>query len=229
MPRKTFVAGEILTAADVNTNLMDQAVMSFAGAAARGSAIPSPTEGMVTYLEDSNFLSVYNGTGWKDALGLAGGIVQVVSTTKTDTFSASVASGGISDEVTGLTAAITPRSSSNKVLVMFSLALSSSGNNKGMEPILLRGGSEIDGARGASEGNRVRVSAGAFSNNLRLATAANFFLDSPNTTSATTYSFKLHNGDSSSNTVYLNRSGTDSNTTEFVRSVSTITLLEVTA
>jgi hypothetical protein len=54
MPRKVFVAGEILTAADVNTNLMDQAVMVFDDSAARGSAIPSPIEGMVTYLKDTD-------------------------------------------------------------------------------------------------------------------------------------------------------------------------------
>lgn len=63
MPRKVFVAGEILTAADVNTNLMDQAVMSFAGSAARGSAIPSPTAGMVTFLSDVNRLERYT-TSW---------------------------------------------------------------------------------------------------------------------------------------------------------------------
>jgi hypothetical protein len=54
VPRKVFVAGEILTAADVNTNLMDQAVMVFDDSAARGSAIPSPIEGMVTYLKDTD-------------------------------------------------------------------------------------------------------------------------------------------------------------------------------
>jgi hypothetical protein len=54
-----------LTAADVNTNLMDQAVMSFAGTAARGSAIPSPVEGMVSYLSDVDRLQVYT-TAWED-------------------------------------------------------------------------------------------------------------------------------------------------------------------
>jgi hypothetical protein len=64
MPRKTFVAGEILTAADVNTNLMDQAVMVFADSAARGSAIPSPSEGMVTYLSDVNLVEAYTGAAF---------------------------------------------------------------------------------------------------------------------------------------------------------------------
>jgi hypothetical protein len=64
MPRKTFVAGELATASDVNTYLMDQSVMTFASAAARTTAIPSPTEGMVTYLEANDHLSVYNGSAW---------------------------------------------------------------------------------------------------------------------------------------------------------------------
>jgi hypothetical protein len=64
MPRKVFVAGEILTAADVNTNLMDQAVMVFDDSAARGSAIPSPSEGMVTYLKDTNLVEAYTGAAF---------------------------------------------------------------------------------------------------------------------------------------------------------------------
>jgi hypothetical protein len=46
--RKTFVAGDILTASQVNEFLMDQVVQVYAGTAARGSAIPSATEGMVS-------------------------------------------------------------------------------------------------------------------------------------------------------------------------------------
>ena len=64
MPRKVFVAGEILTAADVNTNLMDQAVMVFDSSAARGSAIPTPSEGMVTYLKDIDELQKFDGSAF---------------------------------------------------------------------------------------------------------------------------------------------------------------------
>ena len=64
MPRKVFTAGEVLAAADVNTYLMDQAVMSFAGTAARGSAIGTATEGMVTYLADSDSFEFFDGTSF---------------------------------------------------------------------------------------------------------------------------------------------------------------------
>jgi hypothetical protein len=68
MPRKVFTAGEVLAAADVNEFLMDQTVMSFAGTAARGSAIGTATEGMVTYLNDSDSLQIHNGTTFAEAL-----------------------------------------------------------------------------------------------------------------------------------------------------------------
>jgi hypothetical protein len=70
MPKKTFTAGEVLTASDVNTFLMDQSVMTFADSAARGSAIGTATEGMVTYLEDTDGLELWNGTAWT---GVGGG------------------------------------------------------------------------------------------------------------------------------------------------------------
>lgn len=64
MPRKTFVAGTLATASDVNTYLMDQSVMTFATPAARNTAIPTPTEGMVTFQASNDHLTVYNGTDW---------------------------------------------------------------------------------------------------------------------------------------------------------------------
>jgi hypothetical protein len=72
MPRKVFTAGEVLAAADVNSFLMDQTVMTFAGTAARGSAIGTATEGMVTWLNDQNALQVYDGTAW-NGLAASGG------------------------------------------------------------------------------------------------------------------------------------------------------------
>jgi hypothetical protein len=44
---------------------MDQAVMVFAGTAARSSAIGTASEGMVSYLSDSNALQFYDGADWQ--------------------------------------------------------------------------------------------------------------------------------------------------------------------
>jgi hypothetical protein len=61
--RKEWSPGDTLTAAEVNGFLMDQMVMVFAGTAERGSAIPSPSAGMVSYSTATGFV-VYDGTAW---------------------------------------------------------------------------------------------------------------------------------------------------------------------
>jgi len=61
---KTFASAEVLTAANVNNYLMEQAVMSFADATARDAALTSPEEGMVAYLQDVNSVTVYSGSAW---------------------------------------------------------------------------------------------------------------------------------------------------------------------
>jgi hypothetical protein len=75
MPRKVFTAGEVLAAADVNNFLMDQTVMTFAGTAARSSAIGTATEGMVTWLNDENALQVYDGSQWNGLAASSGNAI----------------------------------------------------------------------------------------------------------------------------------------------------------
>lgn len=67
--KKTFVAGAVLTASDVNTYLMDQAVMRFATASARSTALPTPSEGMMSYLDSTNAVEVYDGASWVGVTG----------------------------------------------------------------------------------------------------------------------------------------------------------------
>jgi hypothetical protein len=62
--RKIFTAGDVLTASDVQSYLQDQAVMVFAGTAARSSAIATPSEGMVAITTDTDELQYYNGSSW---------------------------------------------------------------------------------------------------------------------------------------------------------------------
>ena len=61
---KVFTIGEVLTAANVNTYLMEQSVMVFDDAAARTAAIGTASEGMITYLKDTNAVEVYDGSAW---------------------------------------------------------------------------------------------------------------------------------------------------------------------
>jgi len=61
---KVFTNGSVLQASEINDNLMKQAVSVFSNAAARTAAITSPVEGQMTYLEDTNELSIYNGSSF---------------------------------------------------------------------------------------------------------------------------------------------------------------------
>ena len=66
---RLFVAGEVLTAAQVNTYLQDQVIAVFANTAARtaaygGAGEPTLAEGMFSYLSDTNAFEYYNGAAW---------------------------------------------------------------------------------------------------------------------------------------------------------------------
>ena len=67
MPYKSYVTGDILTAADANDNFMEQTIATFANSTARGTAITSPNEGQYSYLADTNMTEIYNGTNWVSA------------------------------------------------------------------------------------------------------------------------------------------------------------------
>ena len=60
---KDFVTGEVLTAADVDSYLM-QGIWVFASAAARDAAVTSPQEGNFAYLKDTNVTTYYTGSAW---------------------------------------------------------------------------------------------------------------------------------------------------------------------
>ena len=99
---KLFNTGDVLTAAQVNTYLNEQTVMVFASSAARTSALSGVlAEGMVSYLQDTNAVEVYNGSAW---VGLASD--QTPLTTKGDifTFSTVDARLGVGANGTVLTA-----------------------------------------------------------------------------------------------------------------------------
>ena len=70
---RVFQPGEVLSAATVNTYLMDQAVCRFATAVARDAAFGAPgnaenlpvlSEGRVCYLDSTNVLQYYSGSSW---------------------------------------------------------------------------------------------------------------------------------------------------------------------
>ena len=65
MPYKDFTVGQVLTSAEVDDYLMRQAVMVFDDSTARGTALGTVvSEGMVSYLKDTDVVEQYNGTAW---------------------------------------------------------------------------------------------------------------------------------------------------------------------
>jgi hypothetical protein len=71
--RKTFVQGNILNASEVNTYLMDQAVMRFATTSARDTALTGlVSEGMVCYVSADDNLYLHNGINWKAIANVTG-------------------------------------------------------------------------------------------------------------------------------------------------------------
>jgi len=164
-----------------------------------------------------------NATCSGTATGFGGGkILQVISDTKTDTQSFQSQSFST---ISGLSVSITPSSTSNKVLVHYSISVSC--NNYGMFN-LRRAGSEI--LRGDADGNRTRCTfESGVMNQYEMQICSGTFLDSPSSTSALTYDIQCATPDSSSSELFINRYKTDNNSSYVGRATSTITVMEVAA
>jgi hypothetical protein len=66
---KLFASADVLTAAQVNTYLMDQSIMRFATTVARDAAFggagePTLAEGMFAYIDADNTVYFYTGAAW---------------------------------------------------------------------------------------------------------------------------------------------------------------------
>jgi hypothetical protein len=242
VPRKIFVAGEILTAADVNTNLMDQAVMVFDDAAARDTAIPSPSEGMVVYLKDTDAVLSYSGSAWVPAVNTAsivdgavtsaklgaGTILQVLQAVRTAQHTETHAQGGETDDLPGLSLSITPRATSSKILVLANVSASmTGGGGSGVNLRLYRGGTLTTFVGDDTANNRVRVAVGNDSATRVGVSLVLNFLDSPNSTSAQTYTLRGVGAGSSTNTFILNRGSLNDNDSTRSNSASSLILMEV--
>ena len=164
-------------------------------------------------------------TSSKLASGVGGKTLQVLSTTKTDTFvtTNTLAAGGA--VVTGLSLTITPSSTSNKILILCTLSTDGSSNVTQAYAWLARGSTKI--GAGANSESRIGVNArGYYGDNNVSNTYTMSYLDSPSTTSAVTYNVYIATQGSGS--VVVNRTINDTNNTgDGARTSSTITVMEI--
>lgn len=62
---KSWAIGEVVEATDFQNYIQDQVVQVYAGSAARSSALGTAvTEGMISYLSDTNSVEYYTGSAW---------------------------------------------------------------------------------------------------------------------------------------------------------------------
>jgi hypothetical protein len=163
---------------------------------------------------------VTNGVIEKAALP-SGSILQVVSTTKTDTFTTS---NTAYTDVTGLSVSITPSSATSKILVSASMVGCQTVGSNGFLARLLRDSTAI--AIGDTAGSRDRASITTMANDGNWPEVANVtHLDSPSSTSALTYKIQVRA--TGANPIFVNRGQGDSDTGTIGRFVSSITLIEV--
>jgi len=147
-----------------------------------------------------------------------GSVLQVVTTVKNDTFS-STSSTNV--DITGLSVTITPTSSSSNILVLVQSNGAFGAGSQILNFQLVRNSTNI--ANPSNTGLQYSSTASAY--NSVIDTTTNYsitYIDSPATTSATTY--KVQGRNAGSSTWYVNRRNTaDMNT------VSTITVMEIAA
>jgi hypothetical protein len=150
--------------------------------------------------------------------------VQVKSTSKTDTFSSNSTSF---TDITGLSVSITPTNSANKILVFVNMSCGMSSDFV-FNTRLMRNATAID--IGDAAGSRTRASTGGYqggtSITFQVIPQNIVFLDSPATTSSTTYSVQIAS-ENTGGTVFVNRTSNDGDNASRGRFAATITVMEI--
>ena len=221
----SFTIGQVLTADQQNQSART-GVPVFADSTARDAAFGGAgekvlAEGQLAYLEDSDVVQYYDGAAWATVGPSAGGVVQVKSTTKSDAFTTTSVTFA---DITGLSVSITPTSASNKILVMATVTGQQDVGTNQVFMQLVRDSTAI--AVGAAAGSRTPATFGFTAQSaFQQGGVGMNFLDSPATTSAVTYKVQMR---VTSNTGFVNRSEDDSDSADRNRTISSITVMEVT-
>ena len=156
-----------------------------------------------------------------------GSVIQVVSATKSDTQSTSTTTFV---DVSGLSLSITPSSTSSKIFLMCNINIS--GSERYMAIKFVRGSTDI-GICTDTFGNISMVTASSMRNHSNtgdgyiMHNSSASFLDTPNTTSATTYKIQAGLTYGNAQTLQINRTNSDDNLSYSHRGISTLTAYEI--
>jgi hypothetical protein len=180
-----------------------------------GNNIINESSDTITIGASGDTISIPSGatitnSGTATGFGKIGQVISASTTTQSASSSSTFA------DVTNLSVAITPSASSSKILItVFCNGVGKETNNAYMGLRLLRGSTDI-----ALIDHLVGLNGGTASN--YIGTSGIMYLDSPSTTSATTYKMQF-NSEANNATVYINRPNGANVAT------STITVMEVLA
>ena len=161
--------------------------------------------------------------------GTGGKILQVVQVVKSDAYSATATNTWT--DITGMSASITPSSTSNKVLVYSTFQVTCSGPYAALFVNLVRNSTALflgDVAGSRSLGTLSLVDDVNQTNRIGVSTKNFLFLDSPASTSSVTYKLQ-HRDFNVDSTIYVNRSQDDTDDSSHPRTASNIILMEVAA
>ncbi|QDP53844.1 MAG: hypothetical protein GOVbin3332_28 [Prokaryotic dsDNA virus sp.] len=132
-------------------------------------------------------------------------------------------------DVTNLSVAITPSSTSSKILVTTHISYGGSNNNLYASGYLMRDSTDI-GVNTTATGNQFNISfgmdlTGQANETYKLRNSSMSFLDSPSSTSSLIYKVQVRVN--SNGTLYINRTGDNSNADYGSKGISTLTIMEV--
>mgnify|MGYP003136340699 CR=1 FL=1 len=183
--------------------------------------------GLPDGIVDTDMLAAEAVTGAKQANG---SIIQVKQAVNSAMSSESIGNA-VWEDISGLSVSITPTTNTNKILVSYRVAMAST---KGQYTTFLRivRDSTAVGLGDQTGSSRPRVTSSHPTgpsdwNDYEIIHHSNMFLDSPGTTSATTY--KMQWTDSYGQTFYLNRAKGDGDNAHWASQISHITVMEVVA
>jgi hypothetical protein len=194
-----------------------------------GALVLQTNNGTTALTLDTSQNATFAGTLTTAAQGIAkaslpaGAVLQVVQAT---TDSQLTITGATYADITGLSVSITPTSTSSKILVRYRINGGTGGGTTYHAFQIVRGSTAVgNGTQGTTRTKAHSSVRGQFSDTNAYWTTSGEFLDSPATTSATTYKIQT----ATNGTTYVNRASGNADTADYTSTLCSITVMEIAA